>query len=216
MRQSTTLNGTGQQYHNAMGHDTTTTRHYTTTWQRRRYETRRRNDLTMTRQKGQRETQRSATMWRGNAEEREATTRGRETTQQPTNQTNKQTNKQTDKQTNKTGGTWGDNTARGEEDMTWGDGGSGCFFCVLLGGGGWLCRLTFGIGTSSKLTRLLSVRGTSMPGNQNTNVCRHTRNHVAKIGLSGRKFVTLSLVAGMLPTCCRHYQPRSSTETHKT
>ncbi len=47
-----------------------------------------------------------------------------------------------------------------------------------------------------------------MLGNHNTKVCRHTRNHVAKIGLLGQKLATLCLVANMLPTCCQHYQPR--------
>jgi hypothetical protein len=38
-------------------------------------------------------------------------------------------------------------------------------------------------------------------------VCRHTRNHVAKIGLSGQKMVTLLLFADMLLTCFQHFQP---------
>ncbi len=76
------------------------------------------------------------------------------------------------------------------------------FLCFV--GGGRLCRSTFDVGISSKLTSLLSVSGTSMWGNHNTKVCRHTRNHVAKIGLLGRKLATFCLVANMLPTCCRH------------
>ena len=78
------------------------------------------------------------------------------------------------------------------------------FLCFV--GGGRLCRSTFDVGISSKLTRLSSVHGTSMSGNHDTKVCRHSRNHVAKIGLSGQKLATFRLVADMLPTCCRHYQ----------
>jgi hypothetical protein len=74
--------------------------------------------------------------------------------------------------------------------------------CILL-----LDRSTFHVGIRSKLYRISSVRGTSMSENHDTKVCRHTKNHVAKIGLSGRKWATFSLVADMSPTCRRHYQP---------
>ena len=76
--------------------------------------------------------------------------------------------------------------------------------CILL-----LDRSTFHVGIRSKLYRISSVRGTSMSENHDTKVCRHTKNHVAKIGLSGRKWATFSLVADMSPTCRRHYQPSS-------
>ena len=47
---------------------------------------------------------------------------------------------------------------------------------------------------------MLSLLGTSMLGNSDTKVCRHTVNHVAKIGLSGQKLATFCLVADMSPT----------------
>ena len=53
-----------------------------------------------------------------------------------------------------------------------------------------------------------SVFGPSMSGNPDTKVSRHTKNHVAKIGLSGQNLATFRLVADMSPTCRRHYQPR--------
>ena len=40
----------------------------------------------------------------------------------------------------------------------------------------------------------------SMLGKSDTKVCRHTVNHVAKIGLLGQKMVTFCLVVNMLPT----------------
>ena len=45
-----------------------------------------------------------------------------------------------------------------------------------------------------------SVFGPSMSGNSNKKVCRHKKNHVAKIGLSGQKWATFRLVADMSPT----------------
>ena len=45
-----------------------------------------------------------------------------------------------------------------------------------------------------------SVFGPSMSGNSDTKVCRHKKNHVAKIGLSGQKWATFRLVADMSPT----------------
>ena len=119
--------------------------------------------------------------------------------------TTKQTNKQMDKQTNKVGATWGNDTARGEEDVMQGDGSGVWFFVFCWGGGYWLCRSTFDVGISSKLTRLLSVRGMSMSANYDTKVCRHTRNDVVEIGLSGQKLATLLLVANMSLTCHQHY-----------
>ncbi len=85
-------------------------------------------------------------------------------------------------------------------------------FCVLFGGGR-LCRSAFDVGISSKLTQLLSVCGTSMLGNHDIKISRHTRNHVTKIGLLGQKLVTLLLIADMLPTCHRHNQ-QSAKEVH--
>ena len=43
---------------------------------------------------------------------------------------------------------------------------------------------------------ILSVRGTSMSENHDTKVCQHTKNHVAKIGLSGRKWASPSSAYG--------------------
>ena len=48
--------------------------------------------------------------------------------------------------------------------------------------------------------RMWSVFGPSMSGNGDTKVSRHTKNHVAKIGLSGRKWATFRLVGDMSPT----------------
>ena len=45
-----------------------------------------------------------------------------------------------------------------------------------------------------------SVFGPSMSENSDTKVSRHTKNHVAKIDLSGRKWATFRLVADMSPT----------------
>jgi len=39
-----------------------------------------------------------------------------------------------------------------------------------------------------------------MSGNSNTKVSRHTKNHVAKIGLSGQNLATCWHVADMSPT----------------
>ena len=44
-----------------------------------------------------------------------------------------------------------------------------------------------------------SVFGPSMSGNSDTKVSRHTKNHVAKIGLSGQKWATFRLVTDMSP-----------------
>ncbi len=55
---------------------------------------------------------------------------------------------------------------------------------------------------------MLSVLGPYMSENSDTKVSRHTKNHVAKFALSGRKSATFRNVADMSPTCCRHFQPR--------
>ncbi len=56
---------------------------------------------------------------------------------------------------------------------------------------------------------MLSVLGTSMLGNSNTKVCRHTVNYVTKIGLSGQKLATFCQVANMSLTCRHHWQSMS-------
>ena len=71
-----------------------------------------------------------------------------------------------------------------------------------------VCRIrTFNVGIRSTYLRISSVRGPSMSGNSDTKVSRHTKNHVAKIGLSGQNLATFRHVADMSPTCRRHYQP---------
>jgi hypothetical protein len=57
---------------------------------------------------------------------------------------------------------------------------------------------------------LSSVFGPSVLEKRDTKVCRYSKNHVAKIGLTGQKLATFRLVADMSPTCRRHYQPRKS------
>ena len=71
------------------------------------------------------------------------------------------------------------------------------FFYVDLA----VCRIhTFDIGIKSTYLRISSVRGPSMSGNRDTKVSRHTKNHVAKIGLLGQNLVTFRLVTDMSPT----------------
>ena len=94
MRQGARYNDEARQHGTTRGRDNATSRQ--------------RNDSMTTRREGRRETQRSAMTWRGDATGQEVTTRGREMTQQP--------------QTNKAGVTCGNDAARGEEDMTRGDG----------------------------------------------------------------------------------------------
>ncbi len=72
-------------------------------------------------------------------------------------------------------------------------------FFVLCWGGR-LCRSTFDVGISNKLHRISSVRGTSMSENHDIKLCRHKKNNVAKIGLSGQKWATCRLVGNMSPT----------------
>ena len=102
----------GTRYNNEARQDTMTQWHKDATTRRRNDATTQQLDDSATmRQVGQQETQRSATTWRVNARGQEATTRGRETAQQPNKQTNKQqtnnkrtTNEQMNKQTNKQSG----------------------------------------------------------------------------------------------------------------
>ena len=64
-----------------------------------------------------------------------------------------------------------------------------------------VCRiLTFNVGIRSTYLRISSVRGPSMSGKSDTKVSRHTKNHVAKIGMSGQNLATFRLVADMSPT----------------
>ena len=75
--------------------------------------------------------------------------------------------------------------------------------CVLVGGGR-LCKSTFHIGISSKLTstyiQISPVRGTSMSENHDTKVYRHTRNMLLKLACRGRNWRHCRL----LLTCRRH------------
>ena len=52
---------------------------------------------------------------------------------------------------------------------------------------GVVMQITISVGISSTLDQISSVCGQSMSGNHDTKVCRHTRKHVAKFPLSGRK-----------------------------
>ena len=77
-----------------------------------------------------------------------------------------------------------------------------------------VCRIcTFNVGIKSTYLRILSVRGPSMSGNGDTKVSRHTKNHVAKIGLSRQNLATCRHVADMSPTLpakqttCREHWP---------
>ena len=116
--------------------------------------------------------------WRGDETGRNAMTRGRETTQQPTKGTNERTNKQTK---------WVRLEATTQQEVKMLREGMEAaddfldFFCW----GERLCRSPFDVGISSTLDQISSVRGTSMSENRDTKVCRHTRNHVAKFALSG-------------------------------
>ena len=64
-----------------------------------------------------------------------------------------------------------------------------------------VCRIrTFNVGIRPTYLQMSSVRGPSMSGNRDTKVSRHTKNNVAKIGLTGQNLVTCRHVADMSPT----------------
>jgi hypothetical protein len=74
-------------------------------------------------------------------------------------------------------------------------GGRSSFFDLVV------CRIrTFNVVIRSTYLQMSSIRGTSMSGNSDTKVCRHSKNHVVKIGLSGQNLATFRLVADMSPT----------------
>ena len=126
---------------------------------------------------------------------------GRDDKGQRDDATTNQTYKRTDERSNKAGATGGDNAARGE-DVTRGDGAADDFFVCLVGGGR-LCRSTFHVGIIDKPTyeyRLIVARPCRKITTYKKVYYQHTRKHVAEIGLSGQKLVTLLLVADMSPT----------------
>jgi hypothetical protein len=59
---------------------------------------------------------------------------------------------------------------------------------------------TFNVGIRSTYQQMSSVCGQSMSGNSDTKMCPHSKNHVAKIGLSGQNLATFCHVADMSPT----------------
>ena len=77
-----------------------------------------------------------------------------------------------------------------------------------------VCRIrTFNVGIKPTYLQMSSVFGPSMSGNGDTKVSRHTKNHVAKIGLSGQNLATFWHVANMSPTFPAKYN-NHSPRTH--